>query len=121
MLKQDEIAENADGLLMLHMWTTFVRLKDPEQNKKLHKIVKHVNFHLRDGSVAKCVPYKTHDWSLSRDKGATEISLSRKSFYPFDMKVEIVFADAIGLKPLVHIHLLNYDRPTTKSYTKLFL
>lgn len=56
---------------------------------------------------------------MSPDKGKDEVSITRKAFDTFPLKMTVHFTKDCGVKPFDYCHNLSFDRFTTKSSFKV--
>ena len=120
MLTHSEIEENDLGLMLLHRWTAYIRIRDPKRAASIDKIIAHVDFTLCDGTVERVLPCKIDKKSLSPDKGKNEVSITRKAFDTFPLNMVIYFTKACGRQqPYKYTHNLCFDRMMTRYHVKI--
>lgn len=119
MLTESEVEENNLGLMLLHRWTAFIKIREAKRVSSLGKIIAYVDFTLFDGTIQRIWPCKGGANILSPDKGKNEVSITRKAFDTFPLKMIIYFTKGCGIPPFTYNHNLCFDRFTTKSYFKI--
>ena len=58
MLTESEVEENNLGLMLLHRWTAFIKIREAKRVSSLSKIIAYVDFTLFDGTIQRIWPCK---------------------------------------------------------------